>query len=635
MPGPEPVDQLYLDFQTALAGRYSLERELGRGGMGVVYLAREVALERLVAIKVLPPRLAADPALRARFLREARTAAQLSQPNIVPIHTVDETGAFVWFAMAYIDGETLGQRIRARGPLPAEETARILREIAWALAYAHAQGVIHRDLKPDNIILERATGRAVLTDFGIARRVESSGLTAAGELVGTPEFMSPEQASGEALDARSDLYALGVVGFYCLSGRLPFEGTSIPAILVKQASEPAPALGRLATTAPRELCQAIMRCLEKEPGARFADAKTFADSLSLALEQRRDSPALVRVFTRNSLELHSGGCLYVFAVYSSMTVLLAVLARLTGGAPQLWVILPYIVLTLVVIPAAAHLYRIRRLLRAGYGIDDVLLAVRSDMDRKREELAVTWGTGAADPAHARRQGRLGWLLVGLGVVTEVAGVWAGTGLLGFGGGALMLIGLLTLLVNHRRRDVMGERRLRYFGGRLGRWMFKWAARGLPAQLTPAAGAHRPTELAIAFAASDLYQELPKATQAAVAGLPETIQRLEQHARAIRGRIEALEQSIADARQYGTSVAAAEREKLTADLTAARDAARVRLGETVAALETIRLDLLRLRAGAATTDRITADLREANEVSTAVDRLLAGHEAIDDVLRGER
>src|SRR5215510_8744138 len=111
------VDKLFLDFQTALAGRYSLERELGRGGMGVVYLAREVALERLVAIKVLPPRLATDPVLRARFLREARTAAQLSQPNIVPIHTVDETGVFVWFAMAYIDGETLGQRIRARGPL--------------------------------------------------------------------------------------------------------------------------------------------------------------------------------------------------------------------------------------------------------------------------------------------------------------------------------------------------------------------------------------------------------------------------------------------------------------------------------------------------------------------------------------
>ena len=194
--------------------------------MGVVYLAREVSLDRSVAIKLLPPTLAAQPELRERFLREARTAAQLSQPNIVPIHTVDEVGPFVFFVMAFIDGETLGERVRAQGPLPAQEMARILREIASALAYAHGQGVIHRDLKPDNIILERATGRAVLTDFGIARRLETTGLTAGGELIGTPEYMSPEQATGGALDGRTDLYSLGVVGFYALSGRLPFESTT-------------------------------------------------------------------------------------------------------------------------------------------------------------------------------------------------------------------------------------------------------------------------------------------------------------------------------------------------------------------------------------------------------------------------
>ena len=168
----EQVDRLFLDFQSALAGRYSLERELGRGGMGVVYLAREVRLDRPVAIKLLPPFQARDGALRERFLREARTAAKLSHPNIIPIFTVDEAGEFVFFAMAFVEGETLTQRVRERGPLPPAEAGRVLREVAWALAYAHSQGVVHRDVKPDNIILETATSRALVADFGIAGLVK-------------------------------------------------------------------------------------------------------------------------------------------------------------------------------------------------------------------------------------------------------------------------------------------------------------------------------------------------------------------------------------------------------------------------------------------------------------------------------
>src|SRR6185503_1112050 len=168
------VDKLFLDFQAALAGRYSLERELGRGGMGVVYLAREVRLDRSVAIKLLPPGRAADATLRDRFLREARTAAKLSHPNIVPIYVVDEIGEFVFFAMAYVEGETLTARVRDRGPLPAGEASRLLRDIAWALGYAHGQGVVHRDVKPDNILLENGTGRALVADFGIAAAVQAA-----------------------------------------------------------------------------------------------------------------------------------------------------------------------------------------------------------------------------------------------------------------------------------------------------------------------------------------------------------------------------------------------------------------------------------------------------------------------------
>jgi len=171
---PTPPDAEFIEFQRAIAGRYSLERELGRGGMGVVYLARELRLARPVAIKVLPRALAESrPELRERFVREAQMAAQLSHPNIVPIHHVDEADDSVFFVMAYIDGETLGDRLRTRGALASTEAARILREVAWALAYAHLRGIVHRDVKADNILLERGSGRALVSDFGIAGELQT------------------------------------------------------------------------------------------------------------------------------------------------------------------------------------------------------------------------------------------------------------------------------------------------------------------------------------------------------------------------------------------------------------------------------------------------------------------------------
>ena len=222
----------FLELQAALAGEYSLQRELGRGGMGIVYLARDVQLDRDVAVKVLPPRLANIPALRERFLREARTAAGLSHPNIVPIHRVGEAGRFVFFVMSYVEGETLGERLRTRGPLPPAEAMRVLREVAWALAYAHGRGIVHRDVKPDNILLEGATGRALVTDFGIAHGGASADTaTDPGKIMGTVNFMSPEQAAGGPVDGRSDIYALGVVGYLAVSGRLPFEAGNLPALL--------------------------------------------------------------------------------------------------------------------------------------------------------------------------------------------------------------------------------------------------------------------------------------------------------------------------------------------------------------------------------------------------------------------
>ncbi|MGD8728022.1 MAG: serine/threonine-protein kinase, partial [Gemmatimonadales bacterium] len=197
-----------------LAGSYEIEGEIGRGGMGIVFSARDVKLRRRVAIKVLPPELAFREEIRKRFTREAQTAARLSHPHIVPIHAVGEDGGLVYFVMGYVDGESLAARLRRRERLPAEEARRIMKETADALGLAHAMGVIHRDIKPDNILLEGTRRRVMVTDFGIAKALtDASGgtLTGTGVAIGTPAYMSPEQAAGEReIDARSDVYSLGV-----------------------------------------------------------------------------------------------------------------------------------------------------------------------------------------------------------------------------------------------------------------------------------------------------------------------------------------------------------------------------------------------------------------------------------------
>ena len=283
-------------LRSALAGQYRIERELGRGGMGVVYLARDERLDRAVALKVLPPTLASDDATRTRFLREARLAAQLSHPHIVPVYRADELDGLAFFAMGYVEGETFGARIRDRGVLGAAETVRVLREVAWALAYAHARGIVHRDIKPENILLERGSGRAVVTDFGIARSSVDPSLTADGHVLGTVHFMSPEQCTGDTVDGRSDLYALGVTGYYALSGRLPFDEEAPQAVIVAHATRTPPPLRQVAPDVPAALADVIDRCLQKDPAARIPTGEALADALTKALEAgdaSRAAPARV------------------------------------------------------------------------------------------------------------------------------------------------------------------------------------------------------------------------------------------------------------------------------------------------------------------------------------------------------
>jgi serine/threonine-protein kinase len=270
----------------ALGDAYTIEGEVGRGGMGVVYRARDERLQRRVAIKVLPPELAFQKDIRERFTREAQTAAKLSHPHIVPIHTVGEGQGLVYFVMGYVDGESVAARIRRRGKLPIDEARRIMSEAADALSAAHALSIIHRDIKPDNILLEGSRGRVMVTDFGIAKALSSTSgatLTGAGVAIGTPAFMSPEQAAGEReIDGRSDVYSLGVVSYQMLTGELPFTAPTVAGILMKQITEPAPDLRRHRPDVPEDLALAVSRCLEKDPENRWPSA----DSLRRALESR-------------------------------------------------------------------------------------------------------------------------------------------------------------------------------------------------------------------------------------------------------------------------------------------------------------------------------------------------------------
>ena len=263
----------------ALAGQYDIEREIGRGGMGIVYLARDLKLDRPVAIKTLPAHLAGSPDVRERFLREARTAAHLSHPSIVPIHRADEIAGQVFFVMGYVDGESLAQQLAERGRPPFAQTIGQLRDVALALGYAHARGVVHRDVKAENILIERGTGRAVVTDFGIARLAEAKQLTATGQVLGTVHYMSPEQVSGDAVDGRSDVYALGVVAFLALSGVFPFDSDTPSAVLVAHVTRPAPRLLEAAPDVPPSLAAIVDRCLVKNPADRFETSGALADAL--------------------------------------------------------------------------------------------------------------------------------------------------------------------------------------------------------------------------------------------------------------------------------------------------------------------------------------------------------------------
>src|SRR5207237_3783326 len=247
---PRLIDPL-ARVQAALAGRYTIERELGRGGMATVYLAQDRKHHRPVAIKVLKPELAAALGPE-RFLREIDTAARLTHPLILPLQDSGEAAGLLYYVMPYVEGETLRDRLEREGQLPLEEAVRITREVASALSYAHSHDVVHRDIKPENILL--SGGEAVVADFGIARAITQAGgrgLTETGIAVGTPAYMSPEQASGGGpIDGRSDVYSLACVLYEMLAGEPPYTGPSAQVVIAKRFTDPVPSVRRLRETIP-------------------------------------------------------------------------------------------------------------------------------------------------------------------------------------------------------------------------------------------------------------------------------------------------------------------------------------------------------------------------------------------------
>ena len=623
-PSPE-----FLDLQAALAGEYSLQRELGRGGMGIVYLARDVQLDRDVAIKVLPSHLARSAASRERFLREARTAAGLSHPNIVPIHRVGEADGFVFFVMSYVEGETLGERLRTKGPLPPADAARVLREVAWALAYAHGRGIVHRDVKPDNILLEAGTGRAMVTDFGIAHRDDVAAPdTDPGKIMGTANFMSPEQAAGEAIDGRSDLYALGVVGYLAVSGRLPFEASNVPALLIRQATEPAPGVLRAAPGLPPALATAIDRCLARDPAHRFPDGEAMAAALAPAPEARPALPPTLRAWlgARNPLLVPYLGWSAGFSVLT-LGNLFAVLTGNPGSSPRDPALL-FVLASAPLLPIIGfHLNQAHRQFHAGYTLADL----RAALEIARRERAETEAVARDDmePASHRllRIGTVGsatWL--GVTFVLALQGTihenrtpiaWflaplLSTMLLGAASNALDV----QFIPDKIRKWWQTGIRDRLWNSRAGEWL----ARRLGAPERSRAvggGVFRATEAALGVAASELFAALPKPYREQLSELPAIVEALEARAAEARAEIDVVAALVPS----GSSDAEV--------LAVRRNAAAAHLAESVAALEGIRLDLLRLHAGATDLAPLTTLIDAARALGDDVGRLADAQREVND------
>ena len=373
------------ELRARLGDRYAIERELGRGGMGAVYLARDLRLDRAVALKVLPPEYAVQAELRERFLRETRTAASFYHPNIVPVYAIEESADVLAYVMGFVEGESLAERVKRAGPLSVREAVRLLQDVGYALAYAHGRGIVHRDIKPDNVMIERATGRALVMDFGVARVITAAapnaGLTRVGEVVGTPEYMSPEQATGDTIDGRSDLYSLGLTAHFALTGRAAITGDSVTKVLMRQITEVLPPMQLSRPDLPPALAEAIDHCLAKDPAQRFDSAESLVEALDAAQLAAPEIPVAIRLFAQ---ELGTLSIVVIAASIIEYTMLPTVHRNNVDS-----VLPPLLLVGVVLTRVLQTVTEARRLTVAGFAAAEVhrgLRAVMAERQGRRDEL---------------------------------------------------------------------------------------------------------------------------------------------------------------------------------------------------------------------------------------------------------
>lgn len=627
----------FLALQEALLGRYSLERELGRGGMGTVYLARDVKLDRPVAIKFLRADLAAVPAARTRFLHEARTAARLAHPNIVPIFSVEADGDRPFLVMAVVDGETLGARLRRRGALPPDEAERLLREMAWALGYAHVQGVIHRDITLENILIERGSGRILLGDFGLATTREA----ADNQLMfGTPGYLAPEIIRGEQALPASDFYALGVVAYHALAGRAPFEADTQGALLAKHMVQPPLPLAPLARSASRRLVHAIESCLEKDADARPADAAALLGLLERAPEPVAIAPALRQWFTR----WERIRPIYALAtpILALQTWLLFLGAQEFASRPLFIAAVVSVVLTVTAIPVFAHIafegLSLRALHRVGFGIADIRAAYphwRDTLERERRKEGIP-------PLPGRVVFDL--TVVGAVILALFMLVWYPNAdrwydadghayyiknllratSIGLYPAVLIGIGVGFASPGFRIAPNGRFRRLveRFWQSRLAAGITRLASVGQTQRVAAASTLHRNTELVLGLVIDDLWHAIPESLREGLGDVPALGHTLQQSAMELRGLADRLRESEQDTRHDSV-----EQHRLQESL----EEVESRHREAVGALERLRLQLLRVVASREPSRELTEHLVLARELEQSLLHDIAAYAEIRRLL----
>ena len=596
------------EVREALAPNYILEKELGRGGMGAVYLARDVRLERPVAIKFLPPEMARREDLRARFLQETRTAASFSHPNIVPVHAIEERDGILCFVMGYVEGETLSGRVKRGGPLSAPETTRLLQECAWALSYAHGRGVIHRDVKPDNILMDRGSGRALITDFGIARSQNNSagGLTMVGELIGTPQYMSPEQATGEQLDRRSDLYSLGVVAFFALTGRLPFESSTAHGFLTAHITRPAPQMGSIRADIPPALASAVDRLLQKDPEQRFQTGEELAEFLDPLRSARREIPPAIRLFQVKSAQVvRSALILLVLAPGLSVSA--------SGEADQLILILMLWAAAIALVFQAVG--GLRELAAQGFTHDDLrngIAAIAAEEDEARSRIRSA--PDYKERLKKRRIKSVVGVLIAIALITfslslrvkvPTGGYRSPTiGILAAAIGAMILMGTMVYTIAASGPARFDRKLRRLWTGSIGRRLFDYVARNA---VKPGAVA---SIVSSELGPLTLLEALPKETRRELSAVSRIASALVAEQRKLVERESRLAASQADASRGSAGVATDTLDRVVTELGEAKAAASEKRAEITAALERIRLELIRLRSGLGSVAEVRTEAERA-------------------------